>query len=216
MEVIWLFFQNRLTRLDFSVMCPLVYREAMKISAKCLLSFCLALWATTSLADITNNKIVITRLNKKCLNVDFSLSPVFTIHQILTPQMAWDNFFTHYTSMNEVAFKKEITKLSSALKTSSRITDLEGKPFIFANWKWPEAQPWIKTLKEEQILFLTGANSQGHAKPIEVHAQACSNQTINTIQFTFDPRLYPIDIVSTDNNPIVLTKEAPFATAEFY
>lgn len=130
--------------------------------------------------------------------------------------MAWDSFFIHYTGLNEVAFKKEIAKIASVLQTTSKITDLEGRPFVFANWKWPEAQAWMKTLKEEQILFITGSNSQGHAKPILIHAQACSNQTINTIQFAFDVRLYPIDISATDNNPIVLTKEAPFATAEFY
>jgi len=192
-------------------------KDFMKVLAQCLFSLLISIWgATAALADVTNNKITLTKLNKKCLNVDFSLSPVFTIHQILTPQMAWESFFTYYTGLNEVAFKKEITKLSTSIKATSKITDLEGKPFVFANWKWPEAQPWMKTLKEEQILFITGSNAQGHAKPIEVHAQACSNQNISTIQYAFDPRLYPIEIIATDNNPILLTKEAPFGTAEFY
>ena len=189
----------------------------MKRSATYLFGLLLSVWVTPpALADVFNNKITITKLNKKCLNVDLSLSPVFTIHQILTPQMAWDSFFTHYTGLNEAAFIKETTKLSDVLKVTSRITDLEGRPFVFANWKWPEAKPWMKILKEEQILFMTGSNAQGHAKPIEIHAQACSNQNISTIQFAFDARLYPIDISATDNNPIVLTKEVPFATAEFY
>lgn len=168
-----------------------------------------------SAADGAQNTATIKKINVRCISVDFSLAPVTTLHQLLAPTMQWDDFFNKFTGMKDTEFKNEVLKVHSLIQRNAKVFDLEGGAFIFGSWKWPATQLWLDTLKSEQILFITGSNNQGHAKPMEIHTQACSNHPVGTLQFSFDPNLYPLYVVTADNNQTILTKQAPFATAEF-
>ncbi len=166
-------------------------------------------------ADVVQNKVTIKKLNARCVTVDFELAPVTTLHQLAAPQVPWDEFFNKYASMSEVTLNKELAKVRTAVEKNSRVADLEGKLFLFGGWKWPEARLWLDTLKAEQILYMTGSNNQGHAKPMQMHAQACSNQPVGTIMFSFDPTFYPLAVVAGENDQIALTRQVPYGTAEF-
>ena len=166
-------------------------------------------------ADVVQNKVTIKKLNARCVTVDFELAPVTTLHQLAAPQVPWDEFFNKYASMSEVTLNKELAKVRTTVEKISRVTDLEGKPFVFGGWKWPEVRLWLETLKAEQILYMTGSNNQGHAKPMQMHAQACSNQPVGTIMFSFDSIFYPLAVVAGENDQITLTRQVPYGTAEF-
>ena len=181
----------------------------------CLCGFICLIQTHSAFADVVQNRALIKKINARCISIDLSLAPVTTLHQLLEPIMPWDDFFNRYTTMHEADFKKTMSVANVIIQKATQVFDLEGRPFIFSNWKWPTNQSLLDTLKSEQILFITGSNNQGHAKPMDIHTQACSNHAIDTLQFSFNVNLYPLNVIAADDYQTVLTRQAPFATIEF-
>jgi len=169
----------------------------------------------STLADVQNNQLTFSRLKPNCLHLNFSIAPVVALYQATLPKQSFPDFVRSLANAPEESFEINLKKAIPIIEKKSILTNQDGSQIRLLHWQWPNTSVWQKSFKEQEVLFISGANFQGHPSYISASAEACSKKPINRVQLSFHQGFYPLYVTVSQIDQFWLTDQIPFAIADF-
>jgi hypothetical protein len=170
----------------------------------------------STFADTQNNQVTVSHPKPNCLYLNFSISPPVALYQALLPKQSFPDFVMYLANTSIQDFENNLKKTISSIEKKSTITNQDGSQIRLLNWQWPVTQAWQKSFKEQEILFISGTNSQGHPSYVDIKAEACSRRPIHRVQLSFHQAFYPLYVTISPTDQFWLTEQIPFAIADFF
>ncbi|MCF8007758.1 MAG: hypothetical protein K9K84_10150 [Methylovulum sp.] len=165
--------------------------------------------------DLQKNQVTLTKQGNQCLQLDFSLAPIDSFHQLLASALPLNAFFNEYATLPAETFNVKVQHIAALFKNNIIIIAGDGEFLTITALEMPSSTLWQQVLKEQRILHLSNASIQGHALPIHITMSACSTQRLSRVQVHVDPHLYPLLVIASAHDQFWLTQHIPSATVDF-
>ncbi|MFZ4504301.1 MAG: hypothetical protein ACOYM1_10145 [Methylovulum sp.] len=165
--------------------------------------------------DLQKNQVTLTKQSNQCLQLEFSLAPIDSLHQLLASELPLNTFFNEYATLPAEAFNLKMQHIAALFKENILLIAGENELLTITSLEMPSSIIWQRVLKEQRILHLSNASLPGHALPMHLTMYACSTQRLRRVQVHVDPHLYPILVIASAHDQFWLTQHIPSATVDF-
>jgi hypothetical protein len=146
---------------------------------KILLTF-LLLSAGAGAHELQDNRATLVLRDNTHLSITLYIAYGDALHLALAPQRPLQEFLVMYSAMKPELLQKELLRAQAQFQYLSM-----GRELPVTNWVWPDAKQVQSLLQRRIMAAMVDPAGHAHEEPVEIHADANSQQEILTVRAQF-------------------------------
>ena len=170
----------------------------MKLSGLITLAMALPLVLVPNAAahELQENRAALVLRDGTHLSVTFFIAYADALHLALEPQRSEQEFLAMYSAMEPELLQKELLRAQAKFQATTRLYLATGTKVALTNWIWPDAKQVQAMLQQNIMRAIVDPAGHAHEEPMEIHADANSQEEITAVRIQFPEEFQTVLVVS--------------------
>jgi hypothetical protein len=157
----------------------------------------LAILAAAAVAhELQENRATLVLRDNTHLSVTLYIAYGEALRLALAPKRSEPEFLVMYSAMRPDRLQKELLRAQAKFQSDTHLYLSMGRELPLTNWVWPDV-PKVQALMQQRVMqAMVDPGGHSHEEPLEIHADANSQQEILTARVQFPEEFRKVLVVA--------------------
>ena len=173
-------------------------------------TFALSLLLQAPLAtahELQENRATLVLRDKTHVTLTLYISYAEALHQTLAPQRPLQEFLLVYSAMKPEQLEKELIRAQLKWQAATKVFTSPGVEATLTNWIWPDTKQVQMYLQQRVMQAMVDPAGHAHLAPLEIHADANSQQAIVSVRVQFPEEFQKLLVVAYKPSQIYVERK---------
>ena len=150
----------------------------------------------TGAHELQDNRATLVLRDNTHLAITLFIAYDHALHLALAPKHSFQEFLLVYSAMKPQDLQKELLRAQAKFQSETRLHLSPGGEVALTNWIWPDAKQ-VQTLLQRRVMqAIVDPVAVLYDEPVEIHADANSQQEITSLHIVFPEEFQRVLVVS--------------------
>ena len=158
--------------------------------------------------ELNDNRATMVLRDKTHLTITMFINYAEALHQALMPQRQLQEFLLMYSAMRPQQLQMELLRAQEKFQATTKVFVSGGLDATLTNWVWPDLKQVQMYLQQRVMQAMVDPAAHAHLPPLEIHADANTNQEITSVKVQFPAEFQRVLVVAYKPTQVYVERKA--------
>lgn len=172
---------------------------------------------SASAHELAASRATLVLRDSQHLAVSFFVDYAGVLHQVLAPQLPFEEFALQHAAMPPQVFAAKVTAAQARLQGGTHLALQDGSVIALTQWAWPDTVAVQQALQRRAMQAAVAPGDHAHTVQTEIRAQAQSAKANDfaAVSLTVAPEFKQMLVVSYQPKQVWVAPGTPSPTIRF-